>query len=288
MSVAVAAALAALAAIGLGAAGHGRGGPPSALRRRVEPWLEPRRARLAARLERAGAPVGPAGFIGLAVAGSALAGALALAVLRTPAAVLVGAGAAALAARAYLGSADRRYVRRVAGQVPGLAQQLAGALSAGVSLHQAVARAGADAPEPAASELRRVAADLGLGARVDEALSSLLARVPDPGLAIMVTAILVQRRAGGNLAGALADLAGRLEDRERLAKEVAGASAQARASAWIVVALPLAGGMLVEVSAPGTLARTLGHGPGLALLAVSLGVQGAGALAIRRLVRIEV
>jgi tight adherence protein B len=260
----------------------------TSLRRSLEPRLARCMGRLAERLERAGAPVGPAGFLALAAAGGLVAAALAGAVARTPIAALLAAGAVCLAARGYLASADRRYLGRIAGQVPGVAQQMAGALSAGVSLYQAIARAGADAPEPAASELRRVAADLGLGARVDEALAALIARVPDPGLAIMVTAILVQRRSGGNLAGALADLAGRLEDRARLAKEVAGASAQARASAWIVVALPLAGGMLVEASSPGTLARTLGHGPGLALLAVSLAIQAAGALVIRRLVRIEV
>ncbi len=79
----------------------------------------------------------------------------------------------------------------------------------------------------------------------------------------MVTAILVQRRTGGNLARALAALSGRLEERAQLGRELQGATAQARMTAWLVAALPLGGGVLTELAAPGTLARTLGAGPGL-------------------------
>ena len=78
----------------------------------------------------------------------------------------------------------------------------------------------------------------------------------------MTTAILVQRRTGGNLALALGRLSDRLEERAQLARELRGATAQARMTAWLVAALPLAGGALTEMVAPGTLARDLGQGPG--------------------------
>jgi tight adherence protein B len=242
--------------------------------------------RLARRVERAGLPVGPGGFAALTAAAALVAGGLAALALRRPEVAVIGAGAVLAGARALLRSADRRYVERVAAQLPGVAQHLSGALGAGLSLRQALTRAAADAPEPVAGELGRVARELALGARVEEALEGLQARLPDPDLRVMVTAILVQRRAGGDLARALGDLAGRLEERGRLARELRGTTAQARATAWMVAGLPVAGAVLVEIASPGTLARTLGQGPGLAVLLAALALQGLGVALVARIARV--
>ena len=191
------------------------------------------------------------------------------------------------AARAVLASADRRYVRRIAGQLPAIASALASAVSAGLSLRQALARAARDSPEPTRTELARVAGELALGSRLEESLDGLAERLPDPDLRIMVTAILVQRQTGGNLARALADLAERLDERVRLEREVRGATAQARMSAWLVVGLPAVAGVVIELAAPGALARALGQGIGLVLLCFSLALGVMGVILIRRLARVE-
>ncbi len=191
------------------------------------------------------------------------------------------------AAASVVRSADRRHLARVEAQLPGVAQQLAAALQAGLSLRQALARAARDAPEPCRQELARAVDELALGSRLEAALEGLAARVPVHDLRIMVTAILVQRRTGGNLARALSGLAVRLEERGQLARELRGATAQARMTAWLVAALPLGAAVMAEVAAPGTLARVLGEGPGLPLLAASLTLYGAGVLWIRRIGRVE-
>jgi tight adherence protein B len=283
-ALAAAAALAALA--GVRALAGDRAGSASSAGGGLVTRL-PAGRRLAGRLERTGARLGPDAFVALVVALAAGAGALAWALLRivplaplAPIAVLAGA-------RALLASADRRYALRVAAQLPLVSQQLASGLGAGLSLRQALGRAARDAPEPAAAELRRVVAELELGARVEEALEALVGRLPDPDLRIMVTAILVQRRTGGNLARALAELSERLEERVRLARELRGATAQARMSAWIVAALPVVGGIMAELAAPGMIARTLGQGPGLALLAAAAALELVGVLWIRRIGRVE-
>ena len=198
------------------------------------------------------------------------------------AAVAVVAGAVAL-----VRSADRRHLARVEGQLPGVAQQLAAAIHAGLSLRQALARAARDAPEPIRAELERAVAELALGGRLEGALEGLAARVPAHDLRIMVTAILVQRRTGGNLARALADLSERIEERAQLERELRGATAQARMTAWLVAALPLAGAAMAEIAAPGTLARILGSGPGPALLVASTALYAVGLLWIRRIGRVE-
>lgn len=235
-------------------------------------------------LERAGVTVAAEAFLVCTALAAAVGGLGTWLVLRSALVAVVAAGAVAGTAWALVSSADRRYLQRFAGQLPIVAQQLASAIGAGLSLRQAIARAAADSPEPAATELRRLSDDLDLGARIEEALEATSERLPDPGLRTMVIAVLVQRVVGGNLSQALADLSRRLDERATLEREARSATAQARMSAWLVAGLPIAGGVLVEVAAPGTLARTLGQGPGLVLVVVATALQMMGVLMIRRIV----
>jgi tight adherence protein B len=263
---------------GIHAARPPRGGP---LSRRA------RGRRLGAQLERAGIPLGPDAFVAIVAALAACAAGLGLAAARTPVAGFVGAVAVAGGAISLVRSADRRHLARVERQLPGVAQQLAAAIHAGLSLRQALARAARDAPEPTRAELERAVGELALGGRLEGALEGLAARLPAHDLRIMVTAILVQRRTGGNLARALADLSGRMEERAQLERELRGSTAQARMTAWLVAALPVAGGAMAEIAAPGTLVRILGSGPGPALLVASTTLYGVGLLWIRRIGRVE-
>ncbi|HMM49486.1 MAG TPA: type II secretion system F family protein, partial [Miltoncostaeaceae bacterium] len=153
---------------------------------------------------------------------------------------------------------------------------------------QALARAARDLPDPLAEELRTTVDELRLGARIEGALENLMARVPARDLRVMVTAILVQRHTGGDLARALAVLADRLDERVRLARELRGATAQARVTAWMVAALPVAAGVMAEVAAPGTLRGALGQPPGSLLAMVSAAMYALGVLWIRRIGRVEV
>lgn len=239
---------------------------------------------LTAALQRAGVPVGPEVFLGGVSLAATVGGVTAWMLLRTPLVAMAAACAVCGTAWALVASADRRYLARFTAQLPVVAQQLASAIGAGLSLRQAIARTAADAPDPAAIEFRRLATDLDFGARIEEALEATAARLPDRGLRTMVTAILVQRVVGGNLSQALADLSRRLEERTALEREARSATAQARMSAWLVAGLPLAGGVLIEIAAPGTLARTLGRGPGLAIVAIATGLQLLGVFLVRRII----
>jgi tight adherence protein B len=291
---AVAAAVAASASAALLVVGAGRlvtartpsasapGGP-----RRGPIGRRPAGRRLAARLRRAGVPLGPDAFAASDLAAALGAGLATWALLGLAPLAIAAAGAVIGAAAAVVGSADRRHLERVEAQLPGVAVQLAAGLAAGLSLRQALTRAARDAPEPVREELAQVVRELELGGRVESVLEGAVERLPAHDLRIMVTAILVQRRTGGNLARALATLADRLEERGRLARELRGATAQARMTAWLVAALPVGGGVMAEIAAPGTLARVLGSGPGPALLSGCALLYALGVVLIRRIGRVE-
>jgi tight adherence protein B len=242
---------------------------------------------VAARLERAGAGIGPDAFVACIVGVGTVSALLLLVALRRPVVLLVGPVVSLVAWRVALGLLDRAHMRRVADAMPGVALMLGSAVAAGLSLRQAIVRAARETPDPLGVHLRAVSTELDLGARVDDALRRLHERLPDADLGLLVTAILVQRRTGGDLARALRDMSSRLEERRRLAREVRGATAQARATAWMVAALPLLGAALAESASPGLIARSLGHGVGLAILIVSVALQAAGVLIIRRIAAVD-
>lgn len=241
------------------------------------------RLAVAARLGRVGSPLPADALIGGSAGAGALSSLVLFAALRRPMALAIGPIVAVVCWRVAWSVFERRHMRRVADAMPGLAQMLGSAVAAGLSLRQALVRAARDTPAPLGPELQRVSAELELGARVDDALSRLGDRLPDADLGLLVTAILVQRRTGGDLARALRDMSARLEERRRLAREVRGATAQARATAWMVAALPLLGAAMAEAASPGLIARSLGHGIGLGILVVSVMLQALGIVMIRKI-----
>lgn len=247
----------------------------------------PRGATLATRIDRAGLSIGPDMFVACAIGGGMVAAVALGMVVRRPEVVLVAVVATVAASRMVLAAADRRHLRRVGDAMPGVAQMLGGAVAAGLSLRQAIVRAARDTPDPLGADLRRAAGEMELGARVDDTLAALAARVPDPDLGLLVTMIMVQRRTGGDLARALREMAVRIEERGRLAREIRGATAQARATAWMVAALPILGAVLAEAASPGLLARTAAHPGGLTVLVVAVLLQVAGIVMIRHIAAVR-
>jgi tight adherence protein B len=180
-----------------------------------------------------------------------------------------------------------RYRRAVAQAAPQLAAALADALSGGHSLRAALAEAGRELAGPAGIELRRVGAELALGATTDAALQALRDRAMAPAIDAIAAACLLQRRAGGDLAALLRELSTAFEDEARLAGEVRTATAQARFTGGIVALLPLGGALLAELASPGFLAGLLGD-PLSASLVMTAGVlQLVAAIWIRRLGRVR-
>jgi tight adherence protein B len=132
-----------------------------------------------------------------------------------------------------------------------------------------------------------VAAELELGVPTDQALESLRERSRSQRIDLIVAAIVLQRRAGGNLAKLLRSIGATIEESDRLRDEARAASAQARFTSTIVLAMPVAALVLAELAAPGMVARVAGSSIGIWMVGVALGLQLAGALLVRRISRVE-
>lgn len=196
----------------------------------------------------------------------------------------------AFAGPASVGSAiaarRRRYRRRVERAIPEAATAIADSLSAGRSLRASLGAAVASLDGPAARELGRLAGELELGAATGETLERWRARMRSPRIDAFAAVLLSQRLAGGDLAGLLRRFADAVAARDRVAEDARSATAQARFTGLLVVAMPTGGAIFAELLEPGFLATLLSSPPAAVLLALAAALQLLGFLAIRRLARV--
>ena len=221
-----------------------------------------------------------------------------LAALGTAAAALVGwmlAGVAlalpllaagpALAGWA-ISSRRRCYRRAVERALPEVATAIADSLAAGRSLRAALIAAGASLDGPPAAELARLGAELDLGAATGEAVASWRRRMRSERVDAFAAALMSQRLAGGDLAGLLRRFGAGAAERDRALEDARSATAQARFTGLLVVAMPTGGALFAELIQPGFVAGLLASPPAAMLLALAAALQLVGFVAIRRLSRV--
>jgi tight adherence protein B len=199
---------------------------------------------------------------------------------------LAAAVAPTVAART-LRARRERYRRAVEAGAADIAIALADALSGGHSLRGAVIGAARSLDGPPGHELRRVAAQMELGARTDDALEAMRRRIASSAIDVIVAGALLQRRAGGDLAQLLRGSARAFEDEARLLGEVRAATAQARFTGLVVVLLPLGSAGLAELASPGFVGRLAAFPLSAWLIGMAIAMQAGAAFAIRGLARLR-
>ncbi len=123
-------------------------------------------------------------------------------------------------------------------QLPDMLNLMVNSLRAGYSTQQAMEAVSRELPPPISTEFRRVVQEMQIGIPVERALDHLLRRVPSDDLDLVVTAILIQREVGGNLAEVLETIAETIRERIRVQGEIRTLTAQVRLSGNIIAAVP--------------------------------------------------
>lgn len=180
-----------------------------------------------------------------------------------------------------------RYRGAVERGLPQIATAVADALAGGRSVRAALVSAGRSVEGPPAAELARVRADLELGTSTPNALRGLQSRLHSSRVDSFAAVLLSQQLGGGDLAGLLRRFAASAAERDRVAADARSATAQARFTGLLVVAMPAGAALFAELIEPGFVGALLANGASLALLAVAAALQACGFAAIRRLSRIE-
>lgn len=160
-------------------------------------------------------------------------------------------------------------------------------LMAGTSLQQALVRVSGNAEPGLHRYLQPMVRRIQNGASVGDSLAWLADRLDLAEMHMVAAAVQANIHYGGRLSTVLGNLATTLRDRARIIRELRAATAETRVSAMLLGALPVTSGVLMSIANPRYADFFLGNPTGHHLLAVALGLQLAGLLAIRRLMRLD-
>jgi tight adherence protein B len=145
-----------------------------------------------------------------------------------------------------------------------------------------------ESPEPVAGEFRTTFEEQNFGLPLRDALSNLAVRVPLVDVRFFVTALLIQKDTGGNLAQLLDELARVIRERFRIYREVQIKTAQGRLTAVILIALPAGMLILMKTLNPGYVNVLFEDPLGIRLLIGAAIMQFLGGAILWKIVQIEV
>jgi tight adherence protein B len=203
-------------------------------------------------------------------------------------ATLVGLIAGVLLPFTYLVIKESRRSGAFLAQLPDTLQLLAGSLSAGYSLPQAVDTVVREGGQPIAGEFQKAIIESRLGVPIEDALDGIAERMRSKDFAWIVMAVRIQREVGGNLAQVLSTVSQTLRERERLRRQVKVLSAEGRLSAWILGLLPIVFAIYLLLVRRNYIRPMYTTAMGYVMLVVWAILAVIGVLWLRRAVKVEV
>lgn len=145
-----------------------------------------------------------------------------------------------------------------------------------------------ESPSPISDEYRRVFEEQKFGLALEDSLLSLADRIELLDMRIFVTAVLIQREVGGNLAEILDKIAYTIRERFMIQRQVRVYTAQGRFTGYLLAGLPLAVGFLIFLLNTEYMMVLFRESIGRVMIAVALILQITGFLIIRKIINIKI
>jgi len=181
-----------------------------------------------------------------------------------------------------------RRLRKFEEHFPEALDLLGRAVRAGHAFTTGLEMISKECAEPLAGEFRTTFEEQNFGLPLRDTLLNLSERVPSMDVRFFVTALLIQKETGGNLAEILDGLSRVIRDRFRLYREVQVRTAQGRLTAAILIVLPIFMGITLSIINPAYM-RVLFQDPkGPAILATAAGMQMLGSAVLWKIIHFEV
>jgi tight adherence protein B len=215
--------------------------------------------------------------------------ATAVSMLSTSVLLVLGAGAAA-GSVPFLHVVYRRRKRlnEFLAQLPEALDLMSRALQAGHAFTESLHMIATEMPEPIATEFRKTYEEQNLGLSLKLALENLAERIPLLDLRLCITAILIQRETGGNLAEVLEKVSYTIRERFRILEDLKTLTTSSRMSAWILCGLPIFVALAVTVMNPDYMSVLWRDPRGHNLLIAAAFMQVTGMLVIRKILNIKI
>ncbi len=199
-----------------------------------------------------------------------------------------GALAGILMGLALLGLRIRRRRKKFTNQLGDMLTMVANALRAGFSFMQAFELISREMDAPMGREVQLVVNEVNLGNTLESALDNMQRRVASPDFELVVTAVLIQRQVGGDLASILDTISETIAERVRMRREVMALTAQGRASGWVLAAIPVALFAILYMMSPSYLSPLIDTEIGRMFMIGALVLEVIGFFVIQRIVDIKI
>jgi tight adherence protein B len=173
-------------------------------------------------------------------------------------------------------------------QLPDALDLMSRALMAGHAFSEALQMVSSEMPEPTATEFRKTYDEQNLGLSLKLALENFTQRMPLLDLRICVTAILIQRETGGNLAEILEKVAYTIRERFRIMGDLKTLTTSSRMSAWLLCGLPIFVAVAVTFLNPEYMSVLWKDHRGHWLIATAMFLQVTGMLIVRKILNIKI
>jgi len=162
------------------------------------------------------------------------------------------------------------------------------ALSAGHAFSEAMYMVSIEMPEPIATEFRKTYEEQNLGLSLKLALENLTQRIPLLDLRMCITAVLIQRETGGNLAEILEKVAYTIRERFRIMGDLKTLTTSSRMSAWLLCGLPIFVTIVITAMNADYMSVLWKDQRGHYLIATALFLQVTGMMIVRKILRIKI
>lgn len=188
----------------------------------------------------------------------------------------------------YLNHQKNRRVKKAVSQLEDAINLISNSLKSGYSFGQGLELVTKEMPPPIADEFNQVLVEMNMGGGAEEALNNLVKRVPSYDVDLMVTAFIIQRQVGGNLAEVLDNIAHTIRERIRILGEVRARTSQARLSGYVVGGMPFFLLATINLLNPSYLQEMFTSPLGTIMLGGAITMELIGFVIIRRIAAIEV
>lgn len=188
----------------------------------------------------------------------------------------------------FIYSRRRKRLRKFEAQFPDALEFAARAMRSGHAFSVSLEMLHKEYAPPLGEEFRRTFDEQNLGLPLEVALERLGSRVPLLDVQFFVSAVMLQKRTGGNLAGLLDNLAYLMRERFKLRGRIRAVSAHGRISGLVLSMIPLAVALMMFVTNPEYILFFLDDPDGKIMLVVCIFLQLLGFVSIRKIVDIGV
>jgi tight adherence protein B len=161
-------------------------------------------------------------------------------------------------------------------------------LSAGHAFSESLHMVASEMPEPVATEFRKTYEEQNLGLSLKLALENMTDRMPLLDLKMVITAVLIQRETGGNLAEILEKVAVTIRERFRIMGDLKTLTTSSRMSAWLLCGLPIFVTFIITAMNPDYMSVLWKDQRGHYLIGAALFLQITGMLIVRKILNIKI